>query len=75
VLARQDDEGGGAEAAAEASEATAEVAAGPAPGPAAGGGQGGSGNIDEIYEKVVDRLRRDLLVEREKMGDLLGDLL
>jgi len=77
VLARQGDDGGGAEAAAEASEATAEVAAAPAPGAAAaaGGGRGGSDNIDEIYEKVVDRLRRDLLVEREKMGDLLGDLL
>jgi hypothetical protein len=29
---------------------------------------------EEIYEQVVQRLRRDLLVERERMGDLLGDL-
>ncbi len=31
--------------------------------------------IDEIYEAVVERLRRDLLIERERMGDLVGDLL
>jgi hypothetical protein len=30
--------------------------------------------VDELYEHVVERLRRDLLVERERMGDLLGDL-
>jgi hypothetical protein len=30
--------------------------------------------MDDVYEQVVDRLRRDLLVERERMGDLLGDL-
>ena len=29
---------------------------------------------DDLYEHVVARLRRDLLVERERMGDLLGDL-
>jgi hypothetical protein len=31
-------------------------------------------HVDELYEHVVERLRRDLLVERERMGDLLGDL-
>jgi hypothetical protein len=31
-------------------------------------------DMDDVYEQVVDRLRRDLLVERERMGDLLGDL-
>ena len=31
--------------------------------------------IDDIYEKVVDRLRRQLLLEREQMGDLTGDYL
>ena len=31
-------------------------------------------DMDEIYEQVVERLRRDLLAERERMGDLLGDL-
>ena len=30
--------------------------------------------IDEIYEQVVERLRHDLLVERERMGDLIGGL-
>lgn len=28
---------------------------------------------DHVYENVVDRLRRDLLAERERMGNLLGD--
>jgi len=31
-------------------------------------------SFDELYERVVDRLRRDLLVDRERMGDLVGDL-
>jgi hypothetical protein len=26
-----------------------------------------------MYEEVVDRLRRDLLAERERMGDLVGE--
>jgi hypothetical protein len=30
--------------------------------------------MDDIYDHVVERLRRDLLAERERMGDLLGDL-
>ena len=29
-------------------------------------------SLDDIYEHVVERLRRDLLVERERMGDLIG---
>ena len=33
------------------------------------------GQIDAIYDGVVERLRRDILVERERMGDLVGDLL
>jgi hypothetical protein len=28
---------------------------------------------DDVYENVVERLRRDLLAERERMGNLLGD--
>ena len=28
---------------------------------------------DRMYEDVVDRLRRDLLAERERMGNLLGE--
>jgi hypothetical protein len=46
----------------------------PAQQPAAGGGGGGGGDIDEIYDQVMQRLRRDLLADRERMGDLLGDL-
>jgi hypothetical protein len=30
--------------------------------------------VEDLYEHVVERLRRDLLSERERMGDLLGDL-
>jgi hypothetical protein len=56
---------------ASAAPAATTVAVAPPPAPAAP--QGGS-EIDDIYEQVVDRLRRDLLVERERMGDLLGDL-
>src|SRR5205823_13330821 len=37
----------------------------PTPHPAA------SPNVDELYEHVLERLRRDLLSERERMGDLL----
>jgi hypothetical protein len=33
-----------------------------------------SPDVDDLYEQVVERLRRDLLFERERMGDLLGDL-
>jgi hypothetical protein len=33
-----------------------------------------SPDVDELYEHLVERLRRDLLHERERMGDLLGDL-
>lgn len=51
---------------------TASVA--PAQAPAGAPGQGGGGSIDEIYDQVVERLRRDLLADRERMGDLLGDL-
>jgi len=28
---------------------------------------------DRMYENVVDRLRRDLMAERERMGNLLGE--
>jgi hypothetical protein len=40
-----------------------------------GAGGGGLPDIDEIYESVVERLKRDVLAERERMGDLHGDLL
>jgi hypothetical protein len=39
-----------------------------------GGGGGGGGDIDEIYDQVIEKLRRELLADRERMGDLLGDL-
>jgi hypothetical protein len=31
-------------------------------------------DLPAIYEYVIDHLRRDLLAERERMGDLLGGL-
>jgi hypothetical protein len=51
-------------------------ASGGAPGAGASGGApgGATPNVDEIYEGVIERLRRDLIVERERMGDLLGNL-
>jgi hypothetical protein len=70
VLARAADaatEAGEEPKAAEASQ----VRAAPA---AAEHAPAGHGDLDEIYEHVVTRLRRDLLREREQMGDLLGDL-
>ena len=60
------------EPAAAASDAPAATESAPAP--AAQGGGGGGGDIEEIYTQVIERLRRDLLADRERMGDLLGDL-
>jgi hypothetical protein len=42
---------------------------GPHPGPAPA-----APDLPVIYEYVIDHLRRDLLAERERMGDLLGGL-
>jgi hypothetical protein len=43
--------------------------------PAAATAPAGAGaDDDELYERVIDRLRRELMTERERMGDLLGDL-
>jgi hypothetical protein len=39
-----------------------------------GGGAAAAPNLDDLYEGIVDRLKRDLLAERERMGDLLGNL-
>jgi hypothetical protein len=46
----------------------------PAPGPAppAPPPAGVGGDPDELYEQMIERLRRDLLDERERMGDLVG---
>jgi len=57
----------------------AEMAPSPAPAPAPTGTPAAPAGapaptIDEIYEQVVERLRHDLLVERERMGDLIGGL-
>jgi hypothetical protein len=52
----------------------------PAAPPAPGHGPGAhpvpapAPDLPAIYEYVIDHLRRDLLVERERMGDLLGEL-
>jgi hypothetical protein len=53
-------------------EAPATVPAQPPTPPPAAGHQ--ATDYEEVYDQVVERLRRDLLVERERMGDLLGDL-
>jgi hypothetical protein len=31
-------------------------------------------DYDEVYAQVIERLRRDLLREREQIGDLLGEV-
>jgi hypothetical protein len=64
-----------AASAAAAATAPSIVEASAAASPAAGSGHGGADvATDELYEHIVERLRRDLLFERERMGDLLGDL-
>jgi hypothetical protein len=58
-----------------AGDATAPPAHAAAPPSGAGATGDASTHLsDELYEQVVERLRRDLIVERERMGDLLGDL-
>ena len=52
----------------------AQAAAPAPPAPPAPPPVGATGDMDEIYDQVLRRLRRDLLREREQMGDLLGDL-
>jgi len=75
LLARQP-----AEASAPAPEATEAPAQAAAPAPhapaaaAAAAAAGGGLQLDDIYDDVLRRLKRDLLREREQMGDLLGDL-
>jgi hypothetical protein len=78
------DAGGGARALArvEAEEGAAPPASAP---PGGGGGRAPAAHPqsaddvemerDGMYEAMLDRLRRDLLMERERMGDLVGDLL
>jgi hypothetical protein len=67
------DPGGSADAAGQGSDAPGSGA--PPPGPAAGGSHAAaSPETDDLYEHIIERLRRDLLSERERMGDLLGDL-
>ena len=72
-----DNQGGeqseGATPATAPTQAAAPAAAAP-PAPQPGGGAGGGGDIEEIYDQVMQRLRRDLLADRERMGDVLGDL-
>ena len=61
------------DAASAAPQPDSEAASGS--GPAGGGSHAGaSPDADDLYEHMLERLRRDLLFERERMGDLLGDL-
>ena len=67
---------------------TAQPAAGPAtlarqalapapmiqPLPSAGSGTAPGLDLDDIYDHVASRLRRELLHDRERVGDLVGDL-
>jgi hypothetical protein len=70
MLARQPDEA--SSPAPPATDAPAQAVA-PAPHPPGAAGGGGP-QLDDIYDHVLRRLKRDLLREREQMGDLLGDL-
>lgn len=45
-----------------------------APAPGGAGHAPAAPDMTEVYEHVVEQLRRELLVERERMGDLTGDL-
>jgi hypothetical protein len=46
----------------------------PEPEPAlAAAGVAGTG-LDDVYDELLQRLRRDLIVERERMGDIVGKL-
>jgi hypothetical protein len=73
LLRAPDEEPPSPEPASEPGPAATTTASTPSPPPAAPPGPGGGG-IDEIYDQVLERLRRDLLADRERMGDLLGDL-
>ena len=58
----------------QAPSAAAQAATPPSPAPAPPAQGGGGGDIEEIYDQVIERLRRELLADRERMGDVLGDL-
>jgi hypothetical protein len=47
---------------------------GPHPGGGGGGGGGGGPDLDEITEHVIEEIKRQALFERERSGDLFGDL-
>ena len=66
-------EGGDAESAPSPAPAPA-PASGPAPAAAAAPAGAPAPSLEDTYDYVVERLRRDLLNERERMGDLIGRL-
>ena len=49
------------------------LARSPSSGPTIARAGGGGGAGGDSYDEFLDRLRRDLLREREQQGDLLGD--
>ena len=69
-------EDGDAEVAPPAPPSTPAPAAAAPPAPGGAGAPPGAPapTLEDIYDHVVERLRRDLLVERERMGDLIGRL-
>jgi hypothetical protein len=71
LIARAPEGGGDAEAAT--APAPAPVT-GPAPGAAAAPAGPAAPSLEDTYDYVLERLRRDLLIERERMGDLIGRL-
>jgi hypothetical protein len=70
-----------AQAPAEQASASPAFGSATAPRPLGGGGatiaratSAPGGGSDDRYEAFIERLKRDLLREREQYGDLLGDL-
>ena len=74
VLARAEAAPDPAAAAMPVSSASAAGVAAPAVAAAGEGHAPAAPDMTEVYEHVVEQLRRELLVERERMGDLTGDL-
>ena len=62
------------EAPAEAAVAAPPAAPAAVPPPAAGGGGGGKGDDDEEFDRLLGRLRRELVLEQEQRGQPFHEL-
>jgi hypothetical protein len=58
---------------AEPAAATATAAPPPTPAPAAAGAAGG-GDPDKLFEDLYDRLRQQILFEKEQLGDAFREM-